>query len=279
MNFKHWLILSESSFFQITDEQKKAILDIAERFSNLKDSDMEKFIYDEIANKEFGIIPFKDRPIKVMINFDTHNTLAYYWISNHAISFNWNYIIQSSKLELNRTLTHELGHAIDPKLYPDSKHKVSDKYRSYVKDLKASLNKSSRMHFVEPIEVDAEGLSMKNHIMEYFKALPTIKDKQDFIKELETWLKNYFTFNSQYLRLPEVLYHYDRSFIHAKSKPTLFKQYQKRFYKLIQDLKANIAATGSTYNTLLKDKENQYDHPNNYQRLMYPPDNSDVEEA
>lgn len=279
MNFKHWLLISESSFFQITDEQKKAVLDIAERFSNLKDSDMEKFIYDEIANKEFGIIPFKDRPIKVMINFDTHNSLAYYWISNHAISFNWKYIIQSSKLELNRTLTHELGHAIDPKLYPDSKHKVSDKYRSYVKDLKASLNKSSRMHFVEPVEVDAEGLSMQNHVMEYFKALPTIKDKQDFIKELETWLKNYFTINSKDLHLPQILLHYDRSFIHAKSKPTLFRQYQKRFYKIIQDLKANIAATGSTYNILLKDKENDYDHPNNYQRLMYPPDNSDVEEA
>ena len=83
-------------------------------------------------------------------------------------------------------VTHELGHAIDPKLYPNSKHKVSDKYWSYLKELKASLNKSSRMHFVEPIEVDAEGLSMKNHIMEYFKALRTIKNKQEFIKELET---------------------------------------------------------------------------------------------
>ena len=69
MNFKHWLLITESSFFQITDEQKKAVLDIAQRLSNLKDSDIEKFIYDEIANKEFGIIPFKDRPIKVFINF------------------------------------------------------------------------------------------------------------------------------------------------------------------------------------------------------------------
>ena len=279
MNFKHWLIISESSFFQITDEQKKAVLDIAQRLSNLKDSDIEKFIYDEIANKEFGIIPFKDRPIKVFINFDIDGLAAYHPEKN-TITLTWNYIRKHDVSQLNRTLTHELGHAIDPKLYPDSKHKVSDKYNNYVKQLRSAPDQQSgRMHFVEPIEVDAEGLSMQNHVMEYFKALPTIKDKQDFIKELETWLKNYFTINSQDLKLPEVLSHYDRSFIHAKSKPTLFKQYQKRFYKIIQDLKANIAATGSTYNTLLKDKENQYDHPNNYQRLMYPPDNSDVEEA
>lgn len=240
---------------------------------------MEKFIYDEIANKEFGIIPFKDRPIKVMINFDIDGLAAYHPWKN-TITLTWNYIRKHDVSQLNRTLTHELGHAIDPKLYPNSKHKVSDKYNNYVNQLRSAPNQSSgRMHFVEPIEVDAEGLSMQNHIMEYFKALQTIKDKQDFIKELETWLKNYFTINSKDLHLPQVLLHYDRSFIHAKSKPTLFKQYQKRFYKIIQDLKANIAVTGSTYNTLLKDKENHYDHPNNYQRLMYQPDNSDVEEA
>jgi len=277
MNFKHWLLITESSFFQITDEQKKAVLDIAQRLSNLKDSDMEKFIYDEMFDKEFGTIPFKDSQIKVFINFDKSG-LAYH--NSYGIFLTWDYIKKNNVKDFYRTLTHELGHAIDPKSDPNSKHKISDKYKNYVKQLMSTPDQQSgRMHFVEPVEVDAQGLAMQNHVMEYFKALPTIKDKQDFIKELETWLKNYFTINSQDLKLPEVLSHYDRSFIHAKSKPTLFKQYQKRFYKLIQDLKANIAATGSTYNTLLKDKENHYDHPNNYQRLMYPPDNSDVEEA
>ena len=55
---------------KLTDEQKKAVLDIAQRLSNLKDSDMEKLVYDEMFDKEFGTIPFKDSQIKVFINFD-----------------------------------------------------------------------------------------------------------------------------------------------------------------------------------------------------------------
>jgi hypothetical protein len=110
---------------------------------------------------------------------------------------------------------------------------------------------------------------MQNHVMEYFKALRTIKNKQEFIKELETWLKNYFTINSKDQPLPKVLSSYRMHFVHARSKPTLFRLYQKRFYKLIQDLKANIEATGSTYDNLFKGKENDSDHPANYQRSIY----------
>ena len=81
--------------------------------------------------------------------------------------------------------------------------------------------------------------------------------------------KNYFTINSKDKPLPKVLSSYYWDFEHARSKPTLFRLYQKRFYKLIQDLKANIETTGSTYDTLFKGKENDSDHPANYQRSIY----------
>ena len=187
-----------------------------------------------------------------------------------TLVLNLNFIQYYDVPTLYKTLTHELGHAIDSKLKIFSKHKVSDKYNNYVKQhLSSPDGDSERIHYVEPIEVDAEGLSMQNHVTEYFKALRTIKDKQDFIKELETWLKNYFTINSKDKPLPKVLSSYYWDFEHARSKPTLFRLYQKRFYKLIQDLKANIETTGSTYDTLFKGKENDSDHPANYQRSIY----------
>lgn len=280
MNFKEWLLLSESNFFQITDEQKQAVLNIAKRFKELKDSDKEKILYDEMINQEFAVIPFIDkqgnnRPIKIFINFDIDGLAAYH-PRQHIITFTWDYIRKNSELQIYQTLTHELGHAIDPKLYPNSKHKTSDKYYDYVKHLKSAPNKkSSRMHFIEPIEVDAEGLSMSNHVIEYFKALKSIEEKQNFISELETWFKNHFNKKDNYSP-PNVLSSYYRSFAYARSKPTLFRQYQKRFYKLIQILKANITMTGSDYNNISDD---DYGHPKNYQRLIYPPDNSNVEEV
>jgi hypothetical protein len=274
MNFKQWLLLSESSFFKITPEQNQAVLDIAQRLSNLKDSDMEKLFYDEMVDKEFGIIPFKNNQIKVFVNFDIDDLAAYHPEKN-TITLTWNYIRKHNISQLIQTLIHELGHAIDPKLYPDSKHKVSGKYYDYVKQLRSAPNQSSgRMHFVEPIEVDAEGLSMKNHVMEYFKALKSKEDKQNFINELESWLKYHFNKQDGYSP-PQVLANYYRSFMYAKSKPTLFRQYQKRFYKLIQELKASMDATGSIYDNISDD----FHKPKDYQRIMYPPDSRETEEA
>ena len=57
MNFKQWLILSESSFFKINDEQKKAVLDIAQKLNNLKGADFAMTAY-QYGNKEIGIIPY-----------------------------------------------------------------------------------------------------------------------------------------------------------------------------------------------------------------------------
>ena len=290
MNFKQWLILSESSFFKINDEQKKAVLDIAQKLNNLKGADFAMTAY-QYGNKEIGIIPYDypdstdsakdfddfiipdlgidiDRRLKVIIDFYNPKKTAYY--INNGIYLTWNFIQYYDVPTLYKTLTHELGHAIDSKLKIFSKHKVSDKYNNYVKQhLSSPDGDSERIHYVEPIEVDAEGLSMQNHVTEYFKALRTIKDKQEFIKELETWLKNYLTINSKDGALPKVLSSYYWDFEHARSKPTLFRLYQKRFYKLIQDLKANIETTGSTYDTLFKGKENDSDHPANYQRSIY----------
>ena len=295
MNFKQWLILSESSFFKINDEQKKAVLDIAQKLNNLKGADFAMTAYqygwetrnpESLKDKEIGEIPYdstfkgvddfiipnldlEDLRIKVYIDFYNPQKTAYH-TSNYGIFFTWNEIQYYDVTSLYKTLTHELGHAIDLKLKQFSRHKVSDKYRNYItKNWDVPNPKSNRIHFVEPIEVDAEGLSMQNHVTEYFKALRTIKDKQDFIKELETWLKNYFTINSKNKPFPKVLSHYYWDFEHARSKPTLFRLYQKRFYKLIQDLKANIETTGSTYDTLFKGKENDSDHPANYQRSIY----------
>jgi len=296
MNFKQWLILSESSFFKINDEQKKAVLDIAQKLNNLKGADFAMTAYqygwetrtpDSLKDKEIGTIPYdptfkvgdfiipnlEDLRIKVYIDFYNHRTTAYYSHSSletQGIYFSWKYIQYFDVKTLYNTLTHELGHAIDLKLKTFSNHKVSDKYDNYITK-RSSLPDadSERIHYVEPIEVDAEGLSMQNHVTEYFKALRTIKDKQEFIKELETWLKNYFTINSKDQPLPKVLSSYRMDFVHARSKPTLFRLYQKRFYKLIQDLKANIETTGSTYDTLFKGKENDSDNPANYQRSIY----------
>jgi hypothetical protein len=294
MNFKQWLILSESSFFKINDEQKKAVLDIVQKLKNLKGADFGMALH-QYGNKEIGIIPYDypdsthstdsakdfddfiipnlnvdiDRRLKVFIDFNNTKKSAEY--KSNVIFITWNYIQYYDVPTLYKTLTHELGHAIDSKLKPFSKHKVSDKYNNYVKQHLSSPidGDSERIHYIEPVEVDAEGLSMQNHVMEYFKALRTIKDKQEFIKELETWLKKYFTINSKDQPLPKVLSHYYWDFEHARSKPTLFRQYQKRFYKLIQDLKANIETTGNTYDTLFKGKENNSDHPANYQRSIY----------
>lgn len=282
MNFKQWLILSESSFFQITEEQKETIKNIAKKFKELKDSDREKIFYNnEVMNQEFAVIPFVDkkgnnRPIKVFINF-REDSWADYDPSTHSINFTWEYITSNSELQLIQTLNHELGHAIDPKLYPDSKHQVSNKYYDHIKNLKSKPKperQSGRMHYVEPIEVDAEGLSMKDHVMEYFKALKSKEDKQNFISELESWLKYHFNKQDD-LSPPQVLANYHRSFMYAKFKPTLFRQYQKRFYKLIQELKANMDATRSIYDNISDD----FHKPKDYQRIMYPPDNRETEEA
>ena len=60
MNFKQWLILSESSFFKINDEQKKAVLDIAQKLNNLKGADFAMAAYQYGWERDKTVDPDKD---------------------------------------------------------------------------------------------------------------------------------------------------------------------------------------------------------------------------
>jgi hypothetical protein len=222
LNFKEWMI-SESKFMQLDKDQQDQIVKIAAEIGRV-------IIREDIPQTGKKIAEFerKDgrKPVQIWLTKPTVDGLDSKIAGNYFPYMNLMTINANSDTVWSRTglialLSHEMTHAIDPKLVKGGKYlsKVPVNY-----DFNKEKERSS--YFKSPEEFDAYGTSIVTHI----KAYP---NKQEIISQLESFLRN----NDD--KLLKNLSSTEREAINYwKTKPTLWRKFQQRLFNLLQELKS-----------------------------------------
>jgi len=229
LNFKKWII-SESKFMQLDKDQQDQIVKIAAEIGRvIRREDIPQ------TGKKIAEFERKDgrKPVPIWLITPTVDELDSKIAGNYLpymnlMTINANSDIVWSKTGLITLLSHEMTHAIDPKLVKGGKYlsKVPVGY---------DFNKEKEIssYFKSPEEFDAYGTSIVTEI----KAYP---NKQEIISQLENFLRNN---DDKLLKLLKKLSSSSVAAINYwKTKPTLWRKFQQRLFNLLQELKSEQTA-------------------------------------
>lgn len=243
--------MNESKFLELPPEVQNGIQVIANKIKQLPPSNGEVVTVGQIPWVVPGPRPKIDRgqPIAnrtTYIRVDLVPNLSSRGSnSNHLIKLHDFETRALEFTELLNILSHEVTHAIDPKLrsFGASRYRqsVDKSYRQMIDAMKQKQQELgpdgdgtyelADQHAKFPYEFDALGVGIANSIRHQYTSLND-EEKPVFLQELETWLRDggdppRSIPNSNTMNL-----------LAWQQKPTLWRKFQQRMYSLIQELKS-----------------------------------------
>ena len=212
--------LEENKFTSIPQD----ILDSLENF--IKQIDLRKVrIYrkDHVSETKIGVIRVSGVDIPVyMGNYKE----AQYQRNRIVIPYGDDLDKPHILDRIRYNVRHEIGHILDMKvLHPEFTAKDNEKYKELLaKPVLTDAEKALYSKF--PVEVDATGTEFDSIIRYNFKNAD-YKSKLEIIEKIKKWLK-YGGDDLPFFQ-PELVQAW-------RTRPTLYKKFQKRVYNLVQDL-------------------------------------------
>jgi len=180
--------------------------------------DFLRSVYNHNAKVPVGNVIIHGQTVPVYVG----KTKSYYDYEKKKIFITYN----DDMNEIAKTILHELGHAVDPKLASPRWVGTSAKFNKIDYPPVTDVDKS--IYVKEPAEFDAMGTQLAQMIKAHFE-LSNAADKNKIISDLRDWLKSG-----------------DDNFPHVepgvirkwKSKPTLWRKFQLRLWSLVQELES-----------------------------------------
>lgn len=228
---KYLKYLKESKFTSIPKEELNSL----ENF--IKQIDLRKvriFRKDHASETKIGVIKISGIDINVYMG---NYAEPQYQKNRNAIVIPYGDDLDKPHIldRIRYNVRHEIGHILDMKvLQPEFTAKDNEKYKELLnKPVLTDVEKIRYSKF--PVEVDAVGTEFDSIIKDNFTNAD-YESKLKIIEEIKKWIK-YGGDNLPFFQ-PEVV----RAW---RTKPTLYRKFQKKVYNLVQDLEK-----------LLKGKEN-----------------------
>jgi hypothetical protein len=178
--------------------------------------DLLKKVYNHNFKVKVGSIVVNGRDVLVYIG----KTKSHYDVTTNRIFVSYSDDVQ----EIAKTILHELGHAVDPKLVSSRWVGTSAKFDGV--NYPPVTDAEKAIYVKELTEFDAMGTQLSRMIKAHFE-ISNISDKQKMISDLKGWLRRGDD-NFPYVE-PDVIRKW-------KSKPTLWRKFQLRLWNLIQEL-------------------------------------------